>query len=36
MNIDKDDQYEKIFILRLYMEYILVLDNKYDCVLYVE
>ena len=27
---------KKIFILYLYMEYMLVLDINYDCVLYME
>ena len=36
MKIDNYDYYKKIFILCLYMEYILVLDIYYDCVLYME
>jgi hypothetical protein len=36
MKIDNFDYYSKIFILCLYMEYILVLDINYDCVLYIE
>ena len=36
MKIDNYDYYKKIFILCLYMEYILVLDINYDCVLYMK
>ena len=36
MKINNYNYYQKIFILRLYMESILVLDINYDCVLYKE
>jgi hypothetical protein len=36
MKIDNYDYYSKIFILCLYMEYILVLDINYECVLFME
>ena len=36
MKIDNYDYYQKIFILYLYMEYILIFDINYDCVLYME
>ena len=36
MKIDNYDYYQKIFMLCLYIEYILVLDIYYDCVVSME
>ena len=36
MKIDNYDYYQKIFILFLSMEYMLILDINYDSILYME
>ena len=36
MKIDNYDYYQKIFILCLSMEYMLILDINYDSILYME